>query len=135
MLVYLLFLVAPVSLALFMALFTTALAGPIARFIAKILPKFVPKAIPVVLALAIIATAAVVILFQIIKSIASQGEAMVTQINGGIADIEHWLQTGPMHMSDADLQTTITQAQQSLTGVGKSILAGAAVTWAHSEPS
>lgn len=125
-LIYLLFLVAPVSLALFMALFTTALAGPIARLIARFLPKFVPKAIPVVLALAIIATAAIIILFQIIKSIASQGEQMVQQVNKGIDDIEHWMQTGPLHMTDADLQNVINQAQDSLTGVGKSILEGVA---------
>ncbi|MEI6622620.1 MAG: AI-2E family transporter [Actinomycetes bacterium] len=117
-LIYLIFRVGPVSLALFLALFTTALAGPVAGFF----QRFLPKVVSVVLALLVIVVAAVVILFLVIRSIASQGPALVNAVTSGIQDIETWMRTGPLQMSETDLASVIKEAQTWATGLGKSML-------------
>lgn len=117
-LIWLIFRVAPVSMALFLALFTTALAGPVARLFQRLLPK----ALSVVLALLLIVVSGLAIMFAVIRSIANEGPALAAAVTSGTQDIEDWLQDGPLKMSDTDLQSLIKEAQGWATTFGKSVL-------------
>jgi predicted PurR-regulated permease PerM len=93
-----------------------------------VLARVLPKVLSVVLALLLIATATLVILGLVIRSVIGEGPALAASISSGIQDIETWLQTGPLQLSDADLDNLITQVEQWGETVGKDLLASIAST-------
>lgn len=114
--------VGAVVLALFFAMLMTALAGPISRT----LQRFLPKVLSVVISLLLIATATVVIIGLVVRSVINEGPALVNSATAAIDQIESWLQTGPLQLSDADLDNLIQQAQQWGASFGKTLLGDAA---------
>ncbi|MDP4015285.1 MAG: AI-2E family transporter [Candidatus Nanopelagicales bacterium] len=116
------FLIGPVSLALFLALFVTALAGPVARLFARVLPK----AVAVVLALVLIAGVSIFILALVVRSIIEQGSALASSVTSGINQVEDWLQHGPLGLTGETLTNLTQSVQQWLTNVGKDMLGGIA---------
>lgn len=116
-LVWAIFQVAPVALALFLALFVTALAGPIARLFGRIMPKV----LSVVLSLVLITVVGGTIIFLVLKSIVEQGPALASAVNQGIQEIEDWLQTGPLQLTGDQLNSVQSQAQTWLENAGKGV--------------
>lgn len=114
--------VGAVVLALFFAMLMTALAGPISRA----LQRFLPKVLSVVISLLLIATGTVVIVGLVVRSVINEGPALAESVTAAIGQIEDWLQTGPLQLSDADLNALIAQAQQWGTSLGKTALLDAA---------
>lgn len=111
------FQIAPVALALFLALFVTALAGPIARLFQRIMPK-VPA---VLLALLLITVVGGFILFSVLRSIIQEGSALGDAVSAGVDEIEAWLQQGPLQMTGGQLSQVQAQAQTWLTDTGKNL--------------
>ena len=112
-LIWALFQIAPVALAIFLALFVTALAGPVARLIQRVLPKVVS----VVLALLLITVVGGVIIFSVLRSIIEQGPALASAITAGIQDVEDWLQQGPLQLTGDQLNSVQQQAETWRRGV------------------
>lgn len=104
---YVLNIIFPVVFALFFALLMTAWTQPLMNLLHRVMPKAVSMA----LALLVIAAAVLVVLGLVIRSIAQEGPKLAASIESGFATVEKWLQTGPLQLSDADLQNLLTQAQ------------------------
>ena len=113
----------PVVFALFFAMLVTAWASPVM----KLLNKFLPKVVSMILALVLIATGILTILYVVVSSSVAEGPKLVTSITSGISEIEKWLQDGPLKLTDERLATLITEAQSygetAAKGVGESLLA------------
>ncbi|MEI2717205.1 MAG: AI-2E family transporter [Candidatus Nanopelagicales bacterium] len=119
-LIWALFQIAPVALAIFLALFVTALAGPVARLFQRVLPKVVS----VVLALLLITVVGGVIIFSVLRSIIEQGPALASAITAGIQDVEDWLQQGPLQLTGDQLNSVQQQAETWAKSAGESIASG-----------
>lgn len=115
---YLLGMVFPVVMAVFLAMIMTALAGPIARFFQRLLPLW----LSVLLSLVLIAGATVSVLALVVNSIAHEGPALARSVTAGIQQVETWLQTGPLHLSDADLNALMQNVQTWAESFGKTLL-------------
>lgn len=104
---YVLDLIFPVAFALFFALLVTAWTQPIMNLINRVLPKV----ISMVLALLIILTLVVVIVGAVVSSSVQEGPKLVASIQSGFTEIENWLKTGPLQMSDANFNSLLSQAE------------------------
>jgi len=113
----------PVVFALFFAMLVTAWATPVMNLIHKILPK----AISMILALLLIGSAILLILYVVISSSVAEGPKLVASITSGINEVEKWLQEGPLKLTDDRLSTLMSEAQSygetAAKGVGESLLA------------
>lgn len=116
-LVWAVFQVAAVALAIFLALFVTALAGPIARLFGRIMPKV----IAVILSLLLILVVGSAIIFLVLRSIVQEGPALAQAITDGIQEVEDWLQTGPLQLSGDQLNQVQQQAESWAKSVGTTI--------------
>ena len=97
----------PVVFALFFAMLVTAWTQPIMNLFARVMPKVVAM----ILALLIILTLVVVILGAVVRSSIAEGPKLVTSITSGLNDIESWLKTGPLQLSDDKINTLLGQAE------------------------
>lgn len=104
---YILNIIFPVVFALFFAMLVTAWAQPVMKLYAKA----VPKVVAMVLAIITILVAIVIILGIVINATIQEGPKFVASVQSGITEIENWLKTGPLQMSDQNLNDLITQAQ------------------------
>lgn len=104
---YVLNIIFPVVFALFFAMLVTAWAQPVMKLYAKA----VPKVVAMVLAIITILVAIVIILGIVINATIQEGPKFVASVQSGITEIENWLKTGPLQMSDQNLNDLITQAQ------------------------
>ena len=113
---YVLNVIFPVVFALFFAMLVTAWTQPVMNLYHKIMPKV----IAMILALLTIALAIVVILGSVIASSIQEGPKLLASINMGLTDMEAWLRTGPLHLSDSQFASLIDQAR----GYGGTIAKG-----------
>lgn len=116
-LVWAIFQIGPVALAVFLALFVTALAGPVARLFQHVMPKV----LSVIFALLLITVAGGIIIFLVLKSIVEQGPALAAAISDGIQEVEDWLQNGPLHLTGDQLNQVQSQASSWLANTGKTV--------------
>ena len=107
--------------ALFFALLMTAWTQPVM----KLLHRFLPKVLSMVLALLIIAAAVIVILGVVIRSTIQEGPKLVASIESGINDIEAWLKTGPLQLTDANITSLLGEAQDWAKSVAGGLLGDA----------
>jgi putative heme transporter len=105
---YVLDIIFPVVFAIFFAMLMTAWAQPLMNLFHRVLPKVVSM----VLALLIIGAAVVVILGTVVSSVVQEGPKMVASLTSGLSQIEDWLKTGPLHLTDANINSLISQAEQ-----------------------
>ena len=105
---YLLNIIFPVVFALFFALLMTAWTQPLMNLFHKVLPKI----ISMVLALLLIGAAVVVIVGSVVKSSVAEGPKLVTAVEGGITQVEDWLKTGPLQLTDANISNLLNQVQE-----------------------
>jgi predicted PurR-regulated permease PerM len=110
----------PVVFALFFAMLVTAWTQPVMNVIHKVLPKV----ISMLLALILIGSAILAILYIVISSSVAEGPKLVTSLTSGLNDIETWLQDGPLKLSDDNLTSLLTQAQSWGETAAKGLAAG-----------
>jgi predicted PurR-regulated permease PerM len=97
----------PVAFAIFFAMLMTAWAQPLMN----VFRRFLPKVLSMVLALLVIGAAIVGILFVVVRATIQEGPKLVESLTSGLADIETWLKTGPLALSDASIHGLLQQAQ------------------------
>jgi putative heme transporter len=107
-----------ITFALFFALLVTAWASPLMHLLAK----KIPKAIAMVISLFTIAALIVGILGAVIISTVSEGPKVVTAAKNGVEQIEAWLKSGPLALSDSQIGSVVSSAQSAAETVGKGIL-------------
>lgn len=105
---YIMNIIFPVVFALFFALLMTAWTQPLMN----LLHRKLPKVLSMVIALIVIAAAVLTIVGLVVKSTISEGPKLVASIQGGITQIEDWLKTGPLQLSDTNINSLLDQAQQ-----------------------
>lgn len=110
----------PVVFALFFAVLVTAWTQPVMNLIHRALPKVVSM----ILALALIASAIVAILYVVIRSSISEGPKLLASLKSGLAELETWSQTGPLGLSDKDLDSVISQAISYSETAAKGVAVG-----------
>lgn len=115
LIVYVLNGIFPVVFALFFAMLVTAWTSPVMNLYNKLLPKV----LSMILALLTITALVVVILATVINSAIHEGPKLVDSITTGFADIETWLKTGPLHLSDSQFSNLLDELQSWGTGVLK----------------
>ena len=112
----------PVVFALFFAMLVTAWTQPVMKLIHRVLPKV----ISMILALGLISAAIVGILYVVISSSISEGPKLLTSLKSGLAELEDWLQKGPLKMSDQDVNSLLSEAssysETAAKGVATSLL-------------
>ncbi len=97
----------PVAFAIFFAMLMTAWAQPLMH----LLQRFLPKVISMALALIVIGAAVVVILAVVVRATIQEGPKLVASLTSGFNDLETWLRTGPLQLSDASIHNLLQQAQ------------------------
>lgn len=110
----------PVVFALFFAMLVTAWTQPVMNLIHKVLPKV----ISMLLALALIASAILAILFVVISSSIAEGPKLLTSLTSGLNEIEKWLQNGPLKLTDDNLTSLLSQAESWGETAAKGIAVG-----------
>jgi predicted PurR-regulated permease PerM len=111
----------PVVFALFFALLMTAWAQPLMN----LLHRFLPKVLSMILALLVIGAAVVVIVGSVVTSSVSEGPKLVSSITGGFNDIEDWLKTGPLQLSDSSISDLLNEAEKWIESVAGGLVGGA----------
>lgn len=118
---YVLDIIFPVVFALFFAVLMTAWAQPLMN----LFHRWLPKVLSMVLALLIIAAAVVVILGSVIRSSISEGPKLVASLESGFNDIENWLKTGPLQLTDETFNSLLTQAETWGKGIAGNLVGDA----------
>jgi predicted PurR-regulated permease PerM len=102
-------LVVPIAIALLLA----ALLSPaVARLNRWGLPRAVSTAIVVIGGLAVVGGLLTFVITQFVDNLPD----LRNQLSSAIAKIDHWLATGPFHMSGSELSKWLQKAQDSLAG-------------------
>jgi predicted PurR-regulated permease PerM len=112
----------PVIFALFMALLVTAWTSPVMN----LLNKYLPKVVAMILALVLIISAIAAILTVVVLSTISESSKLVTSLKSGLQEIEEWLKTGPLGMTDEAVGSLLTQAESWGSTAAKGFLGAAA---------
>jgi predicted PurR-regulated permease PerM len=118
---YLLNIIFPVVFALFFALLMTAWTQPLMNLFHKVLPKVVSM----ILALLLIGGAVVLIVGVVIKSSVNEGPKLVTAIESGVTQVEDWLKTGPLQLTDANITNLLNQVQEWAKGMAGGLVSDA----------
>ncbi len=118
---YVLDVIFPVVFALFFALLMTAWSQPLMNLFHKVLPKVVSM----ILALLLIGAAVVVIVGSVVRSSVAEGPKLVTAVEGGITQIEDWLKTGPLQLSDDNISNLLSQVQDWVKSIAGGLIGDA----------
>lgn len=113
---YVLDIIFPVAFALFFALLMTAWTQPLMNLLHRVLPKV----LSMVIALLVIGAAVLLIVGAVVRSSIGEGPKLVASIQNGVTEIETWLRTGPLQLSDANISSLLAQVQS----YGKSVAGG-----------
>jgi putative heme transporter len=112
---YVLDIIFPVVFALFFALLMTAWTQPLMNLLHRVLPKV----LSMVLALLVIGAAVIVIVGGVVRSSIGEGPKLAAAVESGITDLQSWLKTGPLGLTDDSISSLMTQLQswaKSLAG-------------------
>lgn len=111
----------PVVFALFFAMLMTAWTTPVMN----LLDRIMPKVIAMILSLLIIVTMIVLIVGSVVRSTIQEGPKLVASVQDGIAQIEQWFKTGPLHLDDTQFNNLLEQAQQMGQTIAKGLVGDA----------
>ncbi len=106
-----------VALALFFSAIVAALGIPIQTRLAK----FMPNALATVTTLLALFIGVSVILAFVVRSVITEASGIGTAAQQGLSQIEDWLKTGPLQMTDNAVSELLQQAQKWLAGEGVAI--------------
>lgn len=104
----------PVVIALFIAALTAPLVSLLERLY---VPRKLAAFVVVVGGIAMVA----LLLTFVGQQVASSIDQLSEKVSGGLGEIEHWLQTGPLHASDSQINTWIANAQDWIQNQGKDL--------------
>jgi predicted PurR-regulated permease PerM len=104
----------PVVIALFIAALTAPLVSLLERLY---VPRKLAAFIVVVGGIAMVA----LLLTFVGQQVASSIDQLSGKVSDGLGEIEHWLQTGPLHASDSQINRWIGNAQDWLQNQGKDL--------------
>jgi len=108
------FVVFPVLIALFL----TALGNPVVTWLDNHGIRRKLGALIVV----VVGIASIGLLLTFVGTRVSSGiDNLSGQVVGGLEEIRHWLQTGPLHASDSQINSMISEAQQFVTSHGRDL--------------
>lgn len=103
---------------LVVALFTAALAAPLVNWLERMrIPRGLASLLVVLGGIAAIAW----LLTFVGQQVASSMNELSTQVVDGLGEIRNWLQTGPLHASDSQVNTWIANTQDYITTHGKDL--------------
>jgi predicted PurR-regulated permease PerM len=113
--------VSELVIPLLVALLVAALLHPLVDRMARGVPR------PLATLAAIFGTLALLVgLFALVgQQTASGFSDLRTQAVAGLADVQHWLSTGPLHLSSTALQQYVTKAEDSAKSNQSGLLTGA----------
>ena len=105
-----------VVLPLVIALFLAALVAPVVAWLERVgIRRKLAALLVVLLGIAVLA-----LLFTFVGNQVSSGAGdLSNQVGNGIDQIRSWLSDGPLHMSDAQLNSALQSAQDQLQNFGK----------------
>lgn len=92
-----------VVLPVVVALFITALVQPVVNRMSRWLPRPVASILTVVLVLGVITAALTYATSQVVNG----SQDLASQVVNGLDEIQSWLKTGPFHVTDDQIQSTI----------------------------
>lgn len=111
---YFVVVVFPVVIALFIA----ALTAPVVSLLERVyVPRKLASLLVVIGGLAIVA----LLLTFVGQQVASSIDQLSNKVSGGLGEIRDWLQTGPLHASDSQINDAITNAQNWIEAQGKDL--------------
>ena len=110
----------PVVFALFFAMLVAAWTQPVMNLFHRLLPKV----LSMLLALLLIGSFILGILFIVIRSSVDEGPKLLESLTAGLNEIEKWLQNGPLNLSDESLSNLLSQAQSWGETAAKGIAVG-----------
>ena len=118
---YFLNVIYPVVLALLFAVLMTAWTQPLMNLFRRVLPKVVSM----ILALLLIGAAVVVIVGSVIRSSIAEGPKLVAAVESGATQIEDWLKTGPLNLTDANISNLLSQLQDWVKSIAGGLIGDA----------
>ena len=101
----------PVVIALFLAALASPLVGVIQR---AGIPRKLASLIVVIAGIAVVALA----ITFVTQQITSQSGELSEKVAGGLGEIKDWLQTGPLHLTDSQINDWIANAQDYVKNRG-----------------
>jgi predicted PurR-regulated permease PerM len=104
---YVMNIIFPVVFALFFALLMTAWTQPLMN----LLHRFLPKVLSMAIALLVIGAAVVLVVGGIVRSSIGEGPKLVASVQGGLTDLQDWLRTGPLQLSNSNIDSLLTQVE------------------------
>ena len=104
----------PVVIALFISALTAPLVSLMQRFY---VPRKIASLLVVIGGLAIVA----LLLTFVGQQVASSIDELSGKVSGGLGEIRDWLQTGPLHASDSQINDAIANAQDWIEEQGKNL--------------
>jgi predicted PurR-regulated permease PerM len=111
-----------VFLALFVAMLLTALLTPLLRGLRSIgLPRGLASALTVLFTLAVLVGTAVLIG----RAVAGQWSELSSNASQGVGQVRDWLNNGPLHLSDSQIDKYVAQAWDALKGHQQQLTSGA----------
>jgi len=100
------------------ALFITALTAPLVSLMQRhYVPRKLAALVVVIGGLAIVA----LLLTFVGQQVASSIDELSGKVSGGLGEIRDWLQTGPLHASDSQINDAIANAQNWIESQGKDL--------------
>src|SRR3954452_12152906 len=104
----------PVVIALFISALTAPLVGLLERLY---VPRKLAALLVVVGGIALVA----LLLTFVGQQVASSVDELSQKVSGGLGEIRDWLQTGPLHASDSQIDTWIEDAQNWIQNQGNDL--------------
>jgi predicted PurR-regulated permease PerM len=104
----------PVVIALFIAALTAPLVAFMERFY---VPRKLAALLVVIGGIAVVA----LLLTFVGQQVASSIDELSGKVSGGLGEIRDWLQTGPLHASDSQIDNAIGNAQDWIQSQGKDL--------------
>jgi predicted PurR-regulated permease PerM len=104
----------PVVIALFIAALTAPVVALLERFY---VPRKLAALLVVLGGLALVA----LLLTFVGQQVASSIDQLSTKVSGGLGEIRDWLQNGPLHASDSQINNAIANAQDWIQSQGKDL--------------
>jgi predicted PurR-regulated permease PerM len=115
--IWLLGFLAPLTVPLAIALLIAALAAPGVTVVSRWFPRGV--------AAFLVVLGGLVLIFAMVgvagTQVAAGSTDLANQVNDGLDEVKNWLQTGPLHLSDAQISNFVTSLQGLVTSSSSSI--------------
>ncbi|HET6167033.1 MAG TPA: AI-2E family transporter [Marmoricola sp.] len=103
---------------LVIALFIAALTAPLVALMER---AHIPRKLAAFLVVAGGIAVVALLLTFVGQQIASSADQLSEKVSGGLGEIKDWLQTGPLHASDSQINTWISDAQDYVQKQGKDL--------------